>query len=57
MRLFSEGVRRICWAALLSVSLGACTDPVADADSLQAILDDHWDNAMAEQIFFRMPGV
>jgi len=53
MRLFSEGVRRICWAALLSVSLGACTDPVADADSLQAILDDHWDNAMAEQIFFR----
>ncbi len=39
--------------AMVSIALTACGGSATSGDSFQAILDDHWDNAVAEQIFFR----
>jgi len=53
MRFAGNSTWTMCYIALMFLTLSACGKSATTVDSFQAILDDHWENAMAEQIFFR----
>jgi uncharacterized protein (DUF885 family) len=43
----------ICRCALTMALLAGCHGSITPGEALQAILDDHWQNSVAEQVFFR----
>jgi uncharacterized protein (DUF885 family) len=50
----SNGLARPIWScALLSVWVASCGSGETPAAAFHALLDDHWNNAVAEQVFFR----
>ena len=53
MRMAGPGTWTLCCMAMLGVALTACGRSATSGDGFQVILDDHWENAVAEQIFFR----
>lgn len=40
-------------AALITLLLAGCGDPASPGAAFHKILDDHWERAVAEQVFFR----
>ncbi len=50
----SKRLVRASWScALISLSLVACVSDETPAQAFHSILDDHWKNVLAEQVFFR----
>ncbi len=49
-----NGLVRPLWSGvLLSILVAGCGSSDTPATAFQGVLDDHWDNALAEQVFFR----
>ena len=53
MRMANGLVRPIWSCAALLVLVVGCGSSETPATAFQGLLDDHWDNALAEQVFFR----
>lgn len=53
MRLLGKGTWTMCYMALTCLALAACEGSATSGEIFQTILDDHWENAVAEQVFFR----
>lgn len=46
-------VRALVCCALITLTLGGCGSPDTPSEAFRSVLDDHWDSAVTEQVFFR----
>ena len=53
MRNCERLVRALCYCALVALTAVACGSRDTPSDAFRSLLDDHWQSAVAEQIFFR----
>ncbi len=52
--LIAKRLVRTSWScALIALTLAACGSAETPAQAFHSILDDHWKNVLAEQVFFR----
>ncbi len=53
MQMGKRLVRALWYCALISLNLAACDSSKTPSEAFRSVLDDHWENAVAEQVFFR----